>query len=323
MEEGEVQPLFTVFPALDLLDTLGARGGGAEGEAAAGGDGDGKEEEEEEGEPWSYERNRDGAVSLSRATELTSGTREEFYSPLKPKEVAVVRRDPGGGFAAALLVGMARRHQLKEVKRLVGELGVPVDAVPPGEEYRGMTAAHWAASRRYISVLRYLCLEAGADLTVRDSFLGATPLHVAIQPAHTRDDDSIKQFIQHSGTLSYAPRDVDDSAALFLLRSTGADPNARDGQGMTPLHWAALCDRVAVARCLLWERGADAGAVVEYRGSTITALKLAQAEKKSEVATLIRGFLRIQAERKAREAAAERMAAQLLEEEELELQLPE
>lgn len=264
-------------------DLRNAGGSGAERE------GEGKETETEDGEgeaPWSYERKREDATLLPRVTELNSGNRRDFCAPLKPPEVAAVRRDPGGGFAAALLVGMARRHQLREVKRLVGELGVPVDAVPPGEEYRGMTAAHWAASRRHVPVLRYLCLEAGADVNIRDS-QGMTPLHVAIQPAHFfRDSPDVRTFIEESGgRLAYSSRDVDDAAALFLLRSTGADPNARDGQGMTPLHSAAIFGRVAVARCLLWERGADVGAVFERDVVAATALLLAQAMEKEEVAT--------------------------------------
>lgn len=46
----------------------------------------------------------------------------------------------------------------------------------------------------------------------------------------------------------------DDSAALLL--DHGADPNARDADGMTPLMWAAWADRESAASMLI-DRGAD------------------------------------------------------------------
>ena len=41
-----------------------------------------------------------------------------------------------------------------------------------------------------------------------------------------------------------------------LLREPRADPDVRDGDGWTPLHYAAICGHEAVAVVLL-ERGAD------------------------------------------------------------------
>ena len=44
-----------------------------------------------------------------------------------------------------------------------------------------------------------------------------------------------------------------------LLLERGADPNARDDNGRTPLHWACLYNHTAIVRLLI-EHGADAGA---------------------------------------------------------------
>lgn len=78
-----------------------------------------------------------------------------------------MRRDPGGPFAAALLVCMTQRGETGDVKRLVGELGVPVDALPPGKGW--YRAVVHAAGQDDLALLRFLVLEAGADLQLRDA----------------------------------------------------------------------------------------------------------------------------------------------------------
>jgi ankyrin repeat protein len=60
----------------------------------------------------------------------------------------------------------------------------------------------------------------GADATVKDDLYGKTPLHLAAE----------------SGSAS----------AVVVLLKAGADAKAKDGDGKTPLHWAAERFRLCV-----------------------------------------------------------------------------
>ncbi|XP_047101843.1 protein phosphatase 1 regulatory subunit 27-like [Schistocerca piceifrons] len=72
------------------------------------------------------------------------------------------------------------------------------------------------------------------------------------------------------------------AVARLLLRAT-ADPNARDGRGWTPLHWAAANGHAEVAAVLL-EAGADKGATAS---DGRTALDLASDENERRLMELL------------------------------------
>ena len=151
-------------------------------------------------------------------------------APLSEAEVAAVQKEPGSHFAAVLLVGMAMRNQASEVERLVGELGVPVHLYPTTNDgWDKATAAHHAARRGFVPLLRYLVLEAGANVELHDLKYGRTPVHCAIGWKH-------------------------DAAALFLLQEGGADGGARATKdGFTPLHYCASYGRSEVPhRVICW-----------------------------------------------------------------------
>ena len=65
-----------------------------------------------------------------------------------------------------------------------------------------------------------------------------------------------------------------DLAAIDRLVAGGADLNARDGQGRTPLHVAAYAKQYATARALL-QRGADANALERQRYDIVTIAAVA------------------------------------------------
>lgn len=104
--------------------------------------------------------------------------------------------------------------------------------------YEGDTALHVAAAAWRSDLLRRL-IGSGAQVASRNR-LGATPLHYAASgnPASARWNPAAQ------------------SEAISVLVAAGADPNAPDDNGSTPLHRAIRC-RCAAATEALLRGGAD------------------------------------------------------------------
>jgi len=106
--------------------------------------------------------------------------------------------------------------------------------------YAGDTALHLAAAGHRTEMVR-LFLDAGADVNVPGKHRNATPLHYAADGSVISPDWDPKQQVK----------------TIQLLLKSGANINAQDKNGATPLH-RAVRTRCSAAVKMLLESGANA-----------------------------------------------------------------
>jgi cytohesin len=125
-------------------------------------------------------------------------------------------------------------------------------ADPNPRDKSGWTPLHYAACSRN-SIVAHLLTGHGADVNAKENTHSWTPLHVAMLPVDPpRGNESINFY-------TYISNYRDDLAATsfaMVLISHGADLNARDKDGNTPLHLAIAIGYFYVSWLLL-NFGAD------------------------------------------------------------------
>ncbi len=147
---------------------------------------------------------------------------------------------PGRALQAADLPSAAMAGDAEAVLRLL-ELGLPVD----GADAQGCTALLRAAGGGH-DVVVALLLEHGAD-TTKAARTGATPLSAAISMRHV----GVVDRLLRAGAPPDLPLPGDVTPLMLAaalgqpelisrLLACGADVQARDAQGLGPLHCAAL-----------------------------------------------------------------------------------
>ena len=206
----------------------------------------------------------------------------------------------------------ASAGDVKRVKELL-EKG----ADPNARDEDGRTPLYWAAFRGHVEVVKLL-LEHGADPNAEDE-AGRTPLHAAmfygcievakhvymhcLQQRQVSLVEVVKLLLQHGADPDardkYGRTPLHDAACLGhveivkLLLELGADPNAQDKNGETPLHTAlSRCNVEVVKRLevvkLLLEHGADP--TVKDRNRN-TPLDVARREGHRAIVSLIEGWI--------------------------------
>lgn len=159
----------------------------------------------------------------------------------------------------------AARHGRVEMARLLLLKGADKDAL--GTDRR--TPLQWAAHAGHAAVAEVLVL-AGADINLRSKRSGFSPLDLAARSAHL---DVLKLLIDRGVDVNApSPRHrkmalhvatrskcSNKTAAIDVLLEAGANIEARDGEGGTPLQVAAGLAHSEAALCLL-RHGADVNA---------------------------------------------------------------
>jgi ankyrin repeat protein len=144
-------------------------------------------------------------------------------------------------------------NNVLEVRRLVS-VGADVNA----KDHDGTTSLHRASCEGHEQVVDELLVH-GADIGATDND-GWTALHFACTKAHLAVVDELLSPNDSNGTTA--------SRILGKRKSRGADIDAKDRNGNTPLHIASLCAHVHVVEALL-SSGADILAINNEGGLPI------------------------------------------------------
>lgn len=162
----------------------------------------------------------------------------------------------------------------RDLKNELEESTAEIDTV----DTNGRTALSFAAERCDLNALAPL-LQYGADPKI-DSPHQGSPLHsaaTALSPAaipilldHGAMVDCTTAYLQTP--LHYAAAYNSSENHAEALLEAGANPDFRDYDGMTPLHWTAVSGNLPVATTLL-ARGADPD-IADKHGHTVLALSI-------------------------------------------------
>ncbi len=174
------------------------------------------------------------------------------------------------------LFGAVEVNDVKGAREKLAE-GADVNARDAG----GMTPLMWAAVRGHLDMVQLL-VEKGAQVNAKDTFIGNTPLHDAAQE---RKED--KGATEHAGGLkivTYITTNRDRPQIVRYLLAHGAEVNATNKHGETPLHKAVKSGRKATVEVLL-NNGAALELQAGYKANT--PLMTASEEGELEIVKLL------------------------------------
>ena len=154
---------------------------------------------------------------------------------------------------------------------------------------RGQTPLHHARDAETAEFL----MQSGADVNARDVD-GFTPLHAATWQRNVSvtaallacSADVRARYLEGNEPLHEAVKVRNNGSVVMLLLQNGADVNAQDDYGVTPLHVAAEKGHLGMVSLLL-SHGASPGARNEFGE---TPLHLAREHGHQKIAALLEGL---------------------------------
>jgi ankyrin repeat protein len=167
-------------------------------------------------------------------------------------------------------------NDVKSAKEKLAE-GANVNARDAG----GKTPLMWAAVRGHLAMVQLL-VEKGAEVNVKEPFIGNTPLHKAAE-----EQKAGKAKTEHPGgfeVVTYIMDNRDRPEIVKYLIAHGAEVNATNQHGETPLLKAVKKGRKATVEVLL-----KSGAALESQGGVRgdTPLMIAAQEGELEMVQLL------------------------------------
>jgi ankyrin repeat protein len=172
----------------------------------------------------------------------------------------------------------------KEIAELLIAKGADVNA----KNRDDWTPLHFAALEDHKEITELLIAK-GADVNAKD-VSGETPLDVATHPDNSNASAETADLLRKHGGKSGAADSIHVAAAVVNIEAVkqhlaaGADVNAKNKLGSTPLHKAAAIGSKEIAELLI-AKGADVNANSDDDG---TPLDWAISRKRTETADLLR-----------------------------------
>jgi hypothetical protein len=117
----------------------------------------------------------------------------------------------------------------------------------------GQTPLHLAAAHSQAELVALLCREFPQTVTRKDR-KGQTPLHLA-SSSQVVPKPNFRNVVSNGSTRP-AAQSPEDNSTIETLLAHGADVNAKDEQGNTPLHNATAWGNLKAVRALI-QAGAD------------------------------------------------------------------